>query len=325
MAKHVKYGEEIDVSVRTAGFNVLGAFAAIMLLTPPALGAQGGGGGGGVDSPSASAPSYDPAAEYQKGIKALGAGDFKKALSAFRNVLVVQPKDANTNYLAGLSAMGLANWKKADGYLSKAIKADPNLLIAHQRLGVVKVKLGDVAGAKIERELLQTKLIACRETCSASAELKAAIADIDAAIAAGPAVAVSIDLPRAFINTGQGDQGYAAAVALINEHRYADAIETLQEARKSFGAHPDILTYLGFANRKLGKLGIAEGYYRAALAIYPNHLGALEYYGELKVERGDLAGARANLAKLDRLCTFGCHQAEELRLWVNLGRSPAAS
>ena len=324
MTEGIVSGEEMDVPKRTAGFNVLG-FAAVMLLAAPALGSGGGGGGGGVDSPSASAPSYDPAVEYQKGIQALGASDFKKALSAFRNVLVIQPNDANTNYLAGLSAIGLANWKKADGYLIKAIKADPNLLSAHRQLGVVKVKLGDVAGATIEREFLHKKLIGCGESCSTSAELKAAIGEIDTAIASGPTAAVSINLPQAFINTGRGDQEYATAVALINEHRYADAIETLQDARKSFGAHPDILTYLGFANRKLGQLGIAEGYYRAALAIYPNHLGALEYYGELKVERGDFAGARANLAKLDRLCTFGCHQAEELRLWVNLGRSPAAS
>ncbi len=313
------------MSTRTAGFMVLGAVAAVILLTPPALGSEGGSGGGGVDAPSASAPSYDPAVEYQKGIQALGVSDFKKALSAFRNVLVIQPKDANTNYLAGVSAVGLANWKKADGYLLKAIKADPNLLAAHRQLGVVKVKLGDVAGATVERELLQSKLSACGENCSTSAELKAAIAEIDAAIAVGPATAVSTNLPDAFINTGKGDQEYVTAVALINEHRYTDAIETLQNAHKSFGPHPDILTYLGFANRKLGQFGIAEGYYRAALAIYPDHRGALEYYGELKVERGDFAGAQNNLAKLDRLCTFGCHQAEELRLWVNLGRSPAAS
>ena len=111
-------------------------------------------------------------------------------------------------------------------------------------------------------------------------------------------------------------------MSLINEHRYADAIISLQTAGMSFGAHPDILTYLGFANRKLGKYDVAEGYYKAALAIYPNHRGALEYYGELKVERGDLAGAKANLAKLDRVCTFGCSQADELRLWISLGRSP---
>lgn len=310
--------------MRVVKFAPWATVGAILLITQPALGSQGGGGGGGgMDAPSASAQSYDPAAEYQKGILALSNSDYKAALTAFRNVLSVQPRDANTNYLAGLSAMGLANWKKADGYLTKAIKGNPALDAAHRQLGVVKARLGDTAGATVERDLLQVKVVACGDSCATGADLKASVAEIDAAIAAGAAAKVSINLPPEFTNRGQGDLAYLAAVSLINEHRYTDAIVTLQDAQKSFGAHPDILTYLGFANRKLGRDHIAEGYYRAALAIYPNHLGALEYYGELKVERGDLSGARANLAKLDQICTFGCHQAEELRLWITLGRSPA--
>ena len=38
------------------------------------------------------------------------------------------------------------------------------------------------------------------------------------------------------------------------------------------------------------------------------------------VERGDLAGARAKLAQLDRICSFGCYEAEELRRWIESGR-----
>jgi hypothetical protein len=60
------------------------------------------------------------------------------------------------------------------------------------------------------------------------------------------------------------------------------------------------------------------------LAIAPRHRGALEYYGELKVERGDLAGARRMLARLDRACSFGCAEAEELRRWIDAGRDPHA-
>ncbi|MEO5492514.1 MAG: tetratricopeptide repeat protein [Sphingomonas sp.] len=304
----------------------VGLMAAALTIAVPALGDSGGGGGGGggMNVPSNSAPAYDPAAEYRKGIQALQANNFKDALKAFKNVLAVAPKDANTNYLAGLSAIGLNDWKKAKPYLEKAAKADPKLIGARRQLGVVKAKMGDTAGAGVERDLLKAKLAECGDTCATNTELKAAIDAIDAAIAAGPQASVSVTLPSAFTNAATGDRAYLAAVSLINEHRYADAIASLQAARMSFGAHPDVLTYLGFANRKLGRYDVAEGYYKAALAIYPNHRGALEYYGELKVERGDLAGARANLAKLDRVCTFGCFQADELRLWIGLGRSPAA-
>ena len=63
---------------------------------------------------------------------------------------------------------------------------------------------------------------------------------------------------------------------------------------------------------------------RAALAVAPEHKGATEYYGELMVERGNIAGARAMLARLDSLCTFGCAEADELRRWIEAGRSPAS-
>ena len=128
-----------------------------------------------------------------------------------------------------------------------------------------------------------------------------------------------------FASAEQGDIQYMAAVSLINEHRYEDAITTLKQAQQSFGPHPDILTYLGFANRKLGRFAAAESYYRAALAAAPGHRGATEYFGELMVERHDLAGARAMLAKLDAQCHFGCMEAEELRAWIAAGHSPHSS
>ena len=76
-------------------------------------------------------------------------------MKAFKNVLAVVPKDANTNYLAGLSAIGLNDWKKAKPYLEKAAKADPKLIDARRQLGVVKAKMGDAAGAGVERDVAQ--------------------------------------------------------------------------------------------------------------------------------------------------------------------------
>ena len=46
------------------------------LLTAPALAAGGGGGGGMSQAPSASAPQYDAAAEYRRGVEALEAKNF---------------------------------------------------------------------------------------------------------------------------------------------------------------------------------------------------------------------------------------------------------
>jgi hypothetical protein len=62
----------------------------------------------------------------------------------------------------------------------------------------------------------------------------------------------------------------------------------------------------------------------AQLLEHRRRIGALEYYGELKLERGDLAGAKVHLAKLEAICGFGCHEVDELRRWIVEGRSSAS-
>jgi Flp pilus assembly protein TadD len=180
-------------------------------------------------------------------------------------------------------------------------------------------------GAKPKAEAILTDLkardVACASKCPDAAELKTAITDIMTAINGGQITSRS-DQSLIFAGAEQGDALYLAAVGLINQGRYQAAIDQLETAQLSFGPHPDVLTYLGFANRKLGRLAVAERYYTAALAAAPAHRGATEYYGELMVERGDLAGAKMMLARLDAQCQFGCAEAEELRRWVVAGRSP---
>ena len=71
-----------------------------------ALGAGGrGGGGGGGMMPSESAPRYDPAAEYQKGVTASQASDFQTAAGAFKPVVDAVPKHAPAQYLLGSSLL----------------------------------------------------------------------------------------------------------------------------------------------------------------------------------------------------------------------------
>ena len=284
--------------------------------------ASGGGGGGGGEMPSASGPTYDPVAEYTKGTAALQAKDFKAAKTAFDHVLSVAPRDANSNYLAGVARQGLGDWKGAKRFLEKATKIDPGMTSAWRDLGVTYAKLGDKPNAQATLDALQAKVMACAGTCPTAAELKTAVDAINAALAGTPAASLAPGQSLLFASGAAGDALYLDAVALINEHRYEEAITTLKSAQASFGPHPDILTYLGFANRKLKRFDVAEAYYLAALAIAPTHRGATEYYGELMVERGDLAGAKVKLAALDTQCRFGCAEAEELRRWIAAGHSP---
>ena len=304
------------ISVLAAGALALAGGAAL---------ASGGGGGGMSEMPSASGPAYDPVAEYQKGVAALRANDFKGAEKAFGHVLEVNPKDANTLFLMGVSKAGKGDLKGAQKYYEKSVKSDPSLIVAHRELAVTDIKLTQLDKAKIERDFLQAQSDKCAGTCAQAADLKAALAAIDAASAAPPAAKPAAFLspaPSLLFGPRDGDHAYVQAVSLINDGRYEDALVSLHTAQAVFGPHPDVLTYMGYASRKLGRFDQAEGYYKAALTIAPDHRGATEYYGELKVVRGDMPGARKMLARLDDLCPYGCAEANELRRWVDAGGQP---
>jgi tetratricopeptide (TPR) repeat protein len=306
------------VAIAFQKYVLIPAVSAILLVTP--LYAAGGGGGGGGGSPSQTSPAYDPAVDYQKGTAAFRAKDYKTAAKMFQKVSSAVPKDPAAQYLLGASYMGLNDYKKALKPLQNAVKYNKNMIEAHRDLGLVLVKLGMKDKAAAELADLSTRQSACDAAkCADAAKLADAVTKLTAAIADGGKTALSVPSDIRIAAAQSADVTYVSAVSLINEKRYEEAIANLQDARWAAGPHPDILVYLGFANRKLHRYDLAEDYYQTALAIDPQHRGALEYYGELKLERGNVAGAKANLARLDAICGFGCYEADELRRWITQG------
>ena len=101
--------------------------------------------------------------------------------------------------------------------------------------------------------------------------------------------------------------------ASIKAEKYDRAIKQLQAANETSSA--DWNNLLGYSLRKKQPPDLvgAEKYYQAALKIDPNHRGALEYYGKLKLINNDLPGAEALLARLDKVCTFGCEEYSDLK------------
>ena len=90
---------------------------------------------------------------------------------------------------------------------------------------------------------------------------------------------------------------------------FTSAYEKLLEADKKDKNNPDILNYLGFTLRKMGKYDEAEKYYLAGLKLKPDHRGINEYLGELyvKTKRIDLAKERLEVLK-----NCKCEEYEEL-------------
>jgi len=297
--------------------TLLIAASVIALAATPALASSGGGGGGGGGpSVGGGGSNFDPAKRYAEGVAFLKAGDFKKAEKAFDNVLDVAAKDANTNYMMSLTQIGQQDFKNARKYLRNAVKYQPDFPLARGWLGAIEAKLGDAGKANEQKAALADLKTECAGTCPDAAAIDAAITRVDAAIAT-PDMPMNIagDLTR-YASANDGDAAYLTASALINEGRYQDALYSLNAAGIALGPHPDVITYQGFANRKLGRYDVAVSYYSAALKLAPEHRGANEYLGEYYVETGQMTKAKAQLAKLDKICAFGCEQAEELRRWI---------
>jgi Flp pilus assembly protein TadD len=299
-------------------------------------GAGGMGGGGGraadldKDLPGGS-PRYDPATEYAKAIAAMKAQQYKDAAKAAEHVTDAVPKNPDAWRLLGAAKAGATDWKGSRRAYEKAMKLTPDDVTVHAGLGLALANLKDPK-AQTEADWLKAKAQACGDSCPDAARLKALTDQVESAMnppsAAAPKPSAMLDRSllfgpsMLFGGAKTGDAAYVQAVSLINERRYDEALASLAKAAETFGPHPDILTYEGYTWRKKGDYARAETYYRQALAIDPKHIGATEYYGELKAARGDIAGARVMLAKLDKLCAYGCADAEELRRWIDAGGDP---
>lgn len=290
-----------------------------------ASGGGGGGGGGAGSMPSVSGPSYDPAAEYAKAIAALKANNFKDAARAANHVTEAVPTNPDAWRLLGMAKAGDNDWKGSRRAYEKAVKLTPDDPGSHAGLAVALANLKDPK-AQAEADWLKSKAQACGDSCPDAARLKDLTSKVESAMtppaAGAPKPSAMLDRSLLFGGAKAGDAAYVQAVSLINERRYDEALASLATAAATFGPHPDILTYEGYTWRKKGDYARAETYYRQALAIDPKHIGATEYYGELKVARGDVAGARLMLARLDKLCAYGCADAEELRRWIDAGGDP---
>tara|TARA_X000000950_G_C13699824_1_gene571679 strand:+ start:367 stop:807 length:441 start_codon:yes stop_codon:yes gene_type:complete len=96
---------------------------------------------------------------------------------------------------------------------------------------------------------------------------------------------------------------YLKAEKLVKTYKFEKAIKALNKLLTETPdgyTKADIYNYLGYASRKQRAPNFekAESYYLKALKIDPNHIGALEYLGELYYETGRVDKASELLEKL---------------------------
>jgi len=101
--------------------------------------------------------------------------------------------------------------------------------------------------------------------------------------------------------------------SLIASKNFSSALASLKIADRNYPNNADINNLLGYSARNLKQNKAAATYYTKALRINPNHLGALEYQGELFMVTKKISAAKSNLAKLKRLCGVTCEEYLDLK------------
>ena len=105
--------------------------------------------------------------------------------------------------------------------------------------------------------------------------------------------------------------------ALAKEGNYDWALTVLAQAKNQ--KDPRVLTYIGYSNRKAGRLDIGIGYYQQALAIDPNFVTAREYLGEGYMKAGKVDLAKAELSQIAQRCGLQCEEYKDLAEAIGTG------
>lgn len=114
------------------------------------------------------------------------------------------------------------------------------------------------------------------------------------------------------------DSLYENVRELAYANRFADAQVVLAQMPQD---DDRTLTYLGFTNRKMGKMDLAMAYYTQAIRINPANALARSYMGQGLVDMGDLAAAKAQLAEIRSHGGAGTWAEASLAKAIETGRT----
>jgi len=115
------------------------------------------------------------------------------------------------------------------------------------------------------------------------------------------------------------DTLYQAARELAYAGRPDDALVVLSVMTE--GQTDRVLTYMGFANRKAGRVELAMKYYQEALAKNPDNILARSYMGQGFVAEGQLQLASAQLDEIVARGGAGTWPEQSLRHAIRTGQT----
>ncbi len=145
--------------------------------------------------------------------------DYEEEQQVSHKILEINPNSVEGHYLLAQSYIGQSNFVLAVAMLTKALSLDPNFVGAHLLRGETLLKMGDLAGATADVELLMQKmadnedaLLLAARVAKAKNDLKAALSYYDRLIDANPFSAIAFR-ERGSVKYDQGDNEGAEADA----------------------------------------------------------------------------------------------------------------
>ena len=104
----------------------------------------------------------------------------------------------------------------------------------------------------------------------------------------------------------------------IDEGKYEKAQALLLTIIMSDDIDAEAYNLLGYTERQLQNYKVAINYYKKALEIDENLIGAHHYIAMAYLELDDLDAAKYHLNQLDLICLFGCEDFFELKKKIAL-------
>ncbi|MBG1231024.1 hypothetical protein F8B91_01590 [Aestuariivirga litoralis] len=110
---------------------------------------------------------------------------------------------------------------------------------------------------------------------------------------------------------------YHQGWVLAKAGEYDWAIEVLSSIKNQNNA--DVLTMLGYSNRKAGRFEVGFAYYDQALALDPKFIRAREYLGEGLVAQGKIDLAKVQLDEIRKISGTGSEEYKDLAKAIDTG------
>jgi tetratricopeptide (TPR) repeat protein len=251
------------------------------------------------------------------------AGRFPEAERHYRQVLAIQPNNADALHLLGVLTSQLGREETAIELIRRAISLDPNQSVYHGNLGRALDRMGrmDEANACFEKALelgsldpnilnnygdvlrkmgnIQRALVMFRQALDADPRLAEAHNNMGIALAAAGrgdeaidayrnAIRLKPEFSEAHNNLGNGLQG---------RKRFDEAIVAFEQALASRPDYPDALMNLGVALHARNQTDRAIDLFRRSLALRPDFFEALINYGQALCDMRQFDGAIAAFRK----------------------------